>query len=200
MSDGTAAYYFHIRWAYQLLQYRAHPLSFTSSCLWTLWIHTGEFKLKLFYFWAAMKRRHTGCLTKPARLKVAVNTGRLPDWMGWLVDVLCVSSSIRSVLLHITTALAPCGWAAKSEQPTLINARLAHVVSFLISRLLCFVLFILVAPVMQRSSAQSPCKLRRLHHSCEVVSHQRADVSEWNSNCNIKSFWAIKQDYVDTVH
>lgn len=86
ISDGTTADYFHIRWVHQLFQYGAHPLSFTSSCLWTLWIHTGEFKLKLFYFWAAMKRHRTSSLTKPARLKDAVNAGRLPDRMGWLVD------------------------------------------------------------------------------------------------------------------
>lgn len=114
----------------QFLQYWAHPPSFTSSCLWTLWIRTGEFELKLFYFWAVMKRRHTGCLTKPARLKDAVNAGRLPDWVGWLVDVSCISSSIHSVLLHIALAPAPCGWAPKSEQPTMINARLVHVFSF----------------------------------------------------------------------
>lgn len=39
-----------------------------------------------------------------------------------------------------------------------------------------------------------------VHHSCEVVSNQRADVSEWNADCNIRSFWAIKQDYINTVH
>lgn len=131
--DGTSAYYFHIHWVYQLLQCRGHPLSFTSSCLWTVWIHTGEFELKLFYFWAATQRRHISCLTKPARPKDATNTGRLPGWMDWLVGVFCMSSSTHSVLLHII--------------------RHHHVSEHH--------LFILVALVMQRSSVQSPYKLRQ---------------------------------------
>lgn len=99
---------------------------------------------------------------------------RSSPWLDRLVSRCLLYQFFHSLgaSLH-HAAPAPRGWAPKSESPTLINAQLAQfflLFFFLMSRLFAiyFMLFIVAAPVMQRSSVQSPCKLWR----CTILLRQ----------------------------